>query len=75
MLQVLGNVIAHESGHFLGLFHNEEQDASANPSHVDPIADTSGSTSNLMCWNDQGVEELSPGQGFVMRNNSPVEQL
>ena len=71
--RVLGNVIAHEAGHFLGLFHNEEQDASQNPSHVDPLPDTSSSTNNLMYWNEQGGEELSVGQGFVMRNNSLVE--
>jgi hypothetical protein len=66
--QVLGNVIAHELGHYLGLFHNIEQDG-----HQDPIVDSTTSAQNLMYWNEQGGEELSSGQGYVMRNNAVVE--
>ncbi len=65
---VLGNVLAHEVGHFLGLFHNVEQDG-----NQDAIADSTSSTQNLMYWNEQGGEELSGGQGFVMLRNPLVE--
>lgn len=65
----LGNVLAHEIGHYLGLFHNLEEDRI----HEDPISDTDRSRQNLMYWRDHGGEELSPGQRFVILRNPLVE--
>ncbi len=72
---IIGNVMSHESGHYLGLWHNVEQNGQGgnDPTHQDLLDDTTTSSSNLMYWNEQGGEDLSQGQGFVMRNNTLVE--
>jgi hypothetical protein len=72
---VMGNVIPHEVGHYLGLFHNIEADAKGNddPTHQDALPDTNTSHDNLMYWNEEGGDEVSAGQGWVMRGNFLVE--
>lgn len=77
-----GHVAAHESGHFLGLFHVTERlracGAGETPApgvcvpfgSTDVIADTTrGDTANLMNWSIVGGgtnDDLSAGQGFVL---------
>ncbi len=80
---VLGQILAHELGHYLGLFHVTEQLRPCGPGELpaddncapfgagDQLADTTrGDTTNLMHWSIVGSgtnTNLSAGQGFVMR--------
>lgn len=64
----IGEVMAHESGHFLGLFHTLEQDGSR-----DALDDTDTSRDNLMFWSASGGQTLTYGQGYVMRNHPVVK--
>ncbi|MCA9522316.1 MAG: hypothetical protein KC609_15150 [Myxococcales bacterium] len=74
-----GAVMAHETGHFLGLFHSSE--APFLKIH-DPIPDTKENDyTNLMFYaGDLYVQDasagnkLTPGQGFVMLSN-PIVHL
>ena len=82
----LGDTIAHELGHYLGLFHNAESvracAAGTGPTATtscapfgggDVLADTAPSdTSNLMYWAALGGTALSPGQGYVMLRSALV---
>lgn len=69
-------VLAHETGHFLGLFHTEENNQFGGPTINDNISDTGtgqGARGNLMYFSAEGDTTLTPGQGFVMRNNPWVQ--
>ncbi len=71
-------VMAHESGHFLGLYHTQENRMMLGGVGVyDNIADTpdteAGAGANLMNYTAGTTISLSPGQGFVMRNNPLVK--
>ena len=85
--RVVGHVFAHESGHYLGLFHVTEQQRPCGPGETpdagcspfgggDPLADTTrGDTSNLMHWSIVGTgtnEALSNGQRLVFRLSALV---
>jgi hypothetical protein len=81
----VGKIMAHEGGHFLGLFHTTERDGSL----TDPIGDTpecsndangdgtlqtgecDGSGSgNVMWWTlTEGTATMSADQGWVVRRN------
>jgi len=65
-----GATMAHELGHYLGLFHSSEMGFGQQQLH-DPIPDTpQNDKSNLMYFESTSYgEELSAGQGFVLRNN------
>ncbi len=81
---ILGQVMAHECGHYLGLWHPVEQLAGCTTSGqmgcspfggVDPIGDTptdATASRNLMFWQAQGGTALSAGQGYVMRAHALV---
>mgnify|MGYP001237295665 CR=1 FL=1 len=64
----LGNTMAHEAGHYLGLFHSSEQ-ALFGPQLHDPIPDTAeNDNQNLMHFNNLG-NTISEQQGAVLRSN------
>jgi len=65
----VGKIMAHEGGHFLGLFHTTERDGGQS----DPLDDTpvgEASDNNVMWWTlTQGNATLSADQGWVVRRN------
>ncbi len=69
----LGVVMAHELGHFLGLYHTRESSQFGNLPIVDAIEDTDasaeGSRLNLMYFANDDDTRLSPGQGQVLRGS------
>lgn len=81
---VLPQVMAHECGHYLGLYHPVESQPGCTAAGqtmcsafggVDPISDTPSdatATRNLMYWQAQGGSALSAGQGYVMRAHALV---
>lgn len=71
----LAHVVAHELGHYMGLFHTTENlGGLAGPAH-DPLPDTpEGDESYLMHASGAGGT-LSPWQGKVMRLNPWVRQM
>jgi hypothetical protein len=83
---LLAQVMAHECGHYLGLWHSMERLAACTTvgqmdcslwGGVDNLTDTSatmaGAARNLMYWTTSGNNEmLSAGQGLMMRVNPIV---
>ncbi|MCA9609805.1 MAG: hypothetical protein KC619_29605 [Myxococcales bacterium] len=81
--RVVGQILSHEMGHYVGLFHSTEQarpcGPGEDPSTVDcapfgggdQLADTTrGDTTNLMYWSIVGSgtnTDLTAGQGHVYR--------
>lgn len=64
----LGTVIAHELGHFLGLYHTVEAAAAGAEPLNDQLADTDGDAKWLMHWSPgQGSAALSPEQMRILR--------
>jgi len=85
--QMYGEVIAHEVGHQLGLFHSSEQSGDTHDQLTDTPeckSDTNGDgfvdgyecwnsgATNLMFWQATGSIELSAQQGWVLRRNPGV---
>jgi hypothetical protein len=60
--------MAHEVGHFLGLFHTSEQ-AFFGPQFHDPLADTPENDDEYLMFNTGVGNKLSEWQGRVMRSN------
>jgi len=70
----LGVAIAHEVGHYLGLFHTEEPPEGGAAPLLDPIADTpTGATDNLMYWSPAAhSRKLTADQATVLRASAWV---
>jgi len=60
--------MAHEVGHFLGLFHTSEQ-AFFPPQVHDPLPDTPENDESFLMFNTGAGNKLSEWQGRVMRQN------
>jgi hypothetical protein len=58
--------VAHELGHFLGLYHPEDRDR-AGAIHRDPLDDTEPATGNLM--DSGGGTSITPDQAWVLRRS------
>lgn len=68
--QRLGVVLAHELGHFLGLYHTKENDLFGGPEVYDAISDTpedDRASDNLMYFLAADSTWLSDGQASVVR--------
>ncbi|PIE18184.1 MAG: hypothetical protein CSA66_05020 [Proteobacteria bacterium] len=62
--------MAHEMGHFLGLFHTSEQSLGGLiPAIHDPLPDTPENDETYLMFNTGAGSLLSPWQGRVMRSN------
>ena len=66
---ILGTVIGHEVGHFLGLFHTSEQAYYFGPQQHDPLPDTPQNDASYLMFNTGSGNVLSDWQGRVMRAN------
>lgn len=64
----LAKTMAHEAGHFLGLFHTSEQ-ALFGPQIHDPIDDTPENDEDYLMFNTGQGDQISESQGVVMRIN------
>lgn len=60
----LGHIAAHETAHYLGLYHNLEMDG-----HVDPLTSSDASHGNLMYFGAGGFSTLSPEQIELLRRS------
>jgi len=61
--QQLGRALAHELGHYLGLFHPRESDNVT----LDPLGDTPNAPTNLMFLSATGGQDLTESQRDVIR--------
>lgn len=64
----IDTTMAHEVGHFLGLFHTSEQ-AFFPPQIHDPLPDTPDNDESYLMFNTGSGNKLSEWQGRVMRQN------
>lgn len=81
--ELIAQIMGHEMGHYLGLFHNSEEGRACAvgeaPTMADPCAPFAGGDvlsdtthadmTNLMFWSEMGNFSLSAGQGYVMLRN------
>jgi hypothetical protein len=65
----LETTMAHEAGHFLGLFHTSEQNFFGGPGIHDPLPDTPQNDEGYLMFNTGAGDVLSVQQGVVMRSN------
>lgn len=67
-------VMAHEVGHFLGLFHTSEQNFGFGAQIHDQMPDTADNDTSFLMHNSGGGMTISPGQTRTMRLNPWVRQ-
>lgn len=67
-------VMAHEMGHFLGLFHTSEQNFGFGAQIHDQMPDTIDNDTSFLMHNSGGGSTISPGQTRTMRLNPWVRQ-
>lgn len=78
-IRILGETMAHESGHFLGLFHPVELES---PDQVDPLPDTPGCSATTECFSipELAMNLMFPAPvadgsgGFLPQNQLSNEQ-
>jgi hypothetical protein len=71
----VATTMAHEVGHFLGLFHTSEQSFFGSQAIHDPLPDTSENDDSWLMFNTGAGSRLSPQQGAVMRLNPWVRHV
>lgn len=72
----LGATMAHEIGHFLGLFHTVEAAVGGSEPLRDNLPDTDDGTANLMHWTvAAGATELTSDQTKVLFNSAWVQPV
>ncbi len=65
----VATTMAHEVGHFLGLFHTSEQSFFGGAAIHDPLPDTSEDDDSWLMFNTGAGSRISAQQGAVMRAN------
>ncbi|TNF35238.1 MAG: hypothetical protein EP329_06400 [Deltaproteobacteria bacterium] len=68
----IDTTVAHETGHFLGLFHTSEQDFGFGAQIHDPLPDTPQNDETYLMFYTGAGDTLSEWQGRVMRSNPVI---
>ena len=62
----LARLTAYEIARYMGLYNN----VGIDPAHIDPIADTDSTSTNLMFYSELGGTVLSEGQKQILRRSA-----
>jgi len=66
----VARLTAHGLAGYMGLYNNVELGTERNPSWRDPIADSDGTSTNLMYFSETPGSTLSPGQRAVLTRSA-----
>ena len=66
----VARLTAHELAGYMGLYNNVELETERFPSWRDPIADSDGTSTNLMYFSEAAGRTLSPGQREVLTRSA-----